>query len=189
MKILRFFLFILSCAQLVAGPGASAMMVGGKPAAAVPIEWVTGRSGGATRNYAGPVGAKFYNSLNSTAVITHLGRWMHAGNSGSHVLYLASSTGTSLGNVTVNMSGATVGEFKYAELSPHITVSGWTDYYVMSVEANPGDIFIEYDQTITVVSTRFTSSAAGYATSEGASITQYGNANNAYGPVSFKYLP
>jgi YD repeat-containing protein len=85
-------------------------------------------------------------------VVTELGRWMLAGNSQTHTLRIARADGVDIASTTVNMSGGTVGQFKYAALASPATLSAYTTYYLVSEEFINGDGWYSFDNVLNTTS-------------------------------------
>jgi len=87
------------------------------------------------------------------------------------------------GSISLNMSGCTGGQFKYAALPSSIVLAANTAYYVVTLEVNGGDRW--YDSG-TVSST----SAAAVNNSvyfNGTSWLPFNGANTSYVPPNFLY--
>lgn len=140
-------------------------------------------------NYDDYVGFKFTVGASNITVKT-VGRWVVSGNSGTHDVAIFNTSGTILGMATVNTSGKPAGAFAYATLSPSITLSASTDYYIMSFEFVGGDQW--YDLGTTTKTTVTTTSVASLL---GASYVSAGvvidvsplTANTTWVPVNFGY--
>jgi hypothetical protein len=148
--------------------------------------FVTSERLGTLRNdYAGTVGMYFSPTVSST--ITALGRWVVAGSSQMHTLYLLNGSGFVLASAMVNCTGASPGQYIYAAVPP-IAVSANNRYAVLSSETAGGDKW--YDQD-----TSLTTSSLGTATASGAVNSayppvgvSYGNSGTvSFGPVNFMY--
>jgi hypothetical protein len=72
----------------------------------------------------------------SPVQVTQLGRWVFAGNSQTHTVYLLDSNQNTVASVTVATSGATTGQFVYASLSVPVTLSANSTYYLVSTETS-----------------------------------------------------
>lgn len=148
-----------------------------RPAVASTV-FVTGQSLTSTRNnFTGTVGFKF--TANQNFTITDIGRWVVSGNNQTHALTIKDSSCVTLGTVTVDCSGASVG-FLYGHLSSPISITSGSVYYVNSAEANGGDFWYDDDTTVTTTSAAtVNNSANGCGVNAGA--------GHSYVPVSFKY--
>lgn len=158
-------------------------------AAAPDTSFITGQVLGSPYNSLdGCFGLLFQHSTPVT--VTSLGRWVIAGNSGTHVLTLMNSSGTSLANCSVNTSGAPAGAYRYCALSSPVSLSANTSYYLASIEANGGDFFHLGDNLVTPVAGGSVLSAEyGTATGNNCTATPNGGANASYGPVNLKFHP
>lgn len=77
-------------------------------------------------------------------IVTHLGRWVVAGNTGNHPMRIVSSSGSLLGAVYVPTSGAPAGQFAYTALATPVTLSAGATYYVLSREIAGGDYWYDF---------------------------------------------
>lgn len=155
MTTLRAIIFLV-VASLCAGalsPRAG-VVAGGRQAAAAPsgTAFISSVTTGTLRsNFSGGVGFTFVAAANVTA--THLGRWVVSGNSGTHTVSIYSgadlASGTLLGSVSINTSGATAGQFSYAALASSVAISSGTRYWVLSSETNGGDQWYDFNTTVT----------------------------------------
>jgi RHS repeat-associated protein len=67
--------------------------------------------------------------------ITHIGRWVHPGSSGTHTLRLVNSSGVVPGStVTVTLTAADVGTFKYAALPAPVIINSLS--YPLAIESS-----------------------------------------------------
>jgi hypothetical protein len=133
-------------------------------------------------NFSGWVGMKF--TVGSTSLsVNSLGRMCIAGNSGTHTVKIVNaSTGLDAGSVSLNMSGCTGGQFKYASVG-NLTLPANTGYYLVSQETSGGDQWYDYG---TLTSTP-AAVVNGSVYSNGASWALISNANTSYVPLSFLY--
>ncbi len=147
------------------------------------ISFITGETVGTSRNdVTGQIGMKF--TVGSSPItVSELGRWTSTGNNQSHDIKLYTASGSLLGGVTVNASGATPGEFLYGTLGSPIILSASTDYYLLSSETNLGDTWYNDDTTVT---TTGDASVKFSAYDTGGGITDTSTARP-FGPVDFKY--
>src|SRR5688572_26527840 len=93
--------------------------------------FVTGQTLGTVRSdFTGEVG--FRVTFAGSVTITHLGRWVKAGNSGTHAMRLVNGSAVTIAGVTatVNTSGASAGAFAYAALAAPVVVSAGTYYLI-----------------------------------------------------------
>jgi fibronectin type 3 domain-containing protein/sarcosine oxidase gamma subunit len=150
--------------------------------------FITGQTLGTLRNDLNNwVGCRF--AVGATAItVTDLGRWVVAGNSGTHTIKLVNqATGVDVAgaSVTVNTSGAPAGAFRYASLPSAVTLTANTTYYLVSQETLGGDQFYGADSTVTTTSVGTMNKAARF---DGTSWFVSGNlTSNTYGPSNFKY--
>jgi hypothetical protein len=85
------------------------------------------------------------------------------------------------------MSGGTVGQFQYANLSSPVLLSAGKTYYVLSQETSGGDTWYYSDTMIQTASVAAQTTAAW-----GSGPGQWhvnGTAGQSYGPIDFKYFP
>lgn len=120
----------------------------------------------------------------ANVVVTQLGRWVVSGNSGTHSLRIRNSSGTLLGSVSVNTSGATSGQFLYGTLGSPITLTASGVYYIFSLEVNGGDQW--YSGADTTISTTAVGIVNQYGYYDG-TIHTGGGLGSCWCPVSFKY--
>lgn len=149
-----------------------------------PIDFVTSftNTGGATaNNFTGGVGYKFTVNV-SGMTVTHLARWVIAGNSGTHTVRLRNSSGTELCTASVNTSGAPTGAFLYAIASTPVALTNGATYYILSDETNAGDFWYNED-------------SSGFATTSDATVnvsayydgSLHDGSQLYFGPVSMRY--
>lgn len=158
------------------------------------IPWVSTYSVGSARNdFTGCLGHAFTVS-GSPLTIKSIGRWVISGNSGTHNLslysFVSGSTWTQVANgqVTVNTSGATAGQFLYGTLSTPPTLSSSTQYLLLSEETNAGDQWYNDNGTTTTTAAASNDYAAYANGSCASSITVFGDlSNKMYVPTNFKY--
>jgi len=150
--------------------------------------YITSTALGSQRTgYSGFAGMQIFVGASPLAV-TALGRMTVAGNGGTHLLKLVdASDGSDVpgGSVTVSMSGASAGQFQYANLaSPALLLPG-SAYYVLSQESSSGDVWYYNDSLVqtTPVATEL-SGAWGYGPGQW---YLNGGAGQAFGPVDIKY--
>jgi len=150
--------------------------------------FITGQTLGTLRNdVSNWVGCRF--AVGASAItVKELGRWVVAGNSGTHAIKLVNqATGVDVagGSVTANTAGAPAGAFVYATLSSPVTLSANTTYYLVSQETAGGDQWYGADTTVTTTSVGSMNKAARF---DGTSWFVSGNlTSNTYGPSNFKY--
>jgi len=156
--------------------------------AAASTAWVTGQTLGTLRNdISNWVGCRF--SVGSAPLtVSDLGRWVVAGNSGTHTVKLVKQVdGTDVpgGSVTVDTSSAPAGAFNYVALAQPVTLSANSLYYLVSQETAGGDRWYNYDTTVTTTSVASMNKAARF---DGASWLISGtSAQMTYGPCGFRY--
>ena len=140
-------------------------------------------------NYTGWVGGVIRVGSNPITV-TSLGRLFITGNSGTHTVALfLYTTGIVVpnGSVSINMTGGTNGQWKYATLTTPPTLNANTDYYIVSLETNGGDQWYDADAQITITAD---ATHDGTVYGDGASsdwIPNINGSNFTYGPPNFKY--
>lgn len=145
--------------------------------------FITGQSLGPVRNdFSGGVGFQFVVG-GADVVVSSLGRWVISGNSGTHVLRIRNSSGTDLGNVTVNTSGATTAAFLYGTLATPITLTAASTYYMLSDESNNGD---NWNNEATVL-THTTAASITKGAYYNGGLNVAGGEDSTFGAVSFKY--
>ncbi len=77
--------------------------------------------------------------------MTQLGRMCYEGNTEEHVLKVVDAeTKETVATTTVNMAGATAGQFVYGQLEAPATLSAGKNYYLLSEEHFDGDQFAEH---------------------------------------------
>ncbi len=102
---------------------------------------ITAQSPGAPHNYTSTgLGMQFTVGANALTV-TSLGRMCIAGNSGTHIVKLATAAGSDLtgGAVSVSMAGCTPGTYKYQAFSAPVVLAANTTYLLISQETYGGD--------------------------------------------------
>jgi hypothetical protein len=111
-----------------------------------PVPFVTGHGMSTLRNdFSGWLGMEMTTGASSITV-GELGRWVVPGNSGTHSVRLVeAATGNNLGTANVVTAGAPGGQFKYAPLSPAVTLAPNTSYYVLSQESAGGDQWHDFN--------------------------------------------
>lgn len=120
-------------------------------------------------------------------VVTHLGRWVVSGNSGTEtVTLIRESDGALIGSVSVGLTGATVGAYAYAALGSTVTLAAGVRYYLVGSATAAGNEF--YDNGPAVVPLQgFTFPEAVYETAPGV-YSAFTSANTCYGPLGMKCL-
>jgi hypothetical protein len=155
-----------------------------------PQRYLTGETLGTAHNdFSGFAGMQIVVGANALTV-TALGRMVAGGNSGTHLVKLVNaSDGTDVpgGSVSVSMSGGTVGQFQYANLSNPVVLTAGKTYLVMSQETSGGDTWYYNDTVVYTTSVaRQTAGAWGYGNGQW---YLNGTAGYSYGPVDFKCIP
>lgn len=122
--------------------------------------------------------------------VTALGRYCLSGNSQTHQLTITTGPNNTpvLGSVNVNMSGCTPGTTVYGSLSPFVTLSANTQYYITSSEVSGGDTFWDTDSVLTTTTNAATLTGGVWCSAvSGGSCLYYGTQNSTYGPLNFQY--
>src|SRR5207245_2523415 len=78
-------------------------------------------------------------------VVSALGRWVRAGNSGTHAVRITTSDHIEIASVNVPTSGATANAFAFVDLPSPVTLIGNLSYSITSREFNTGDSFYDDD--------------------------------------------
>jgi hypothetical protein len=110
------------------------------------------------------------------------------GDNQTHVVkFVYASDGTDVpgGSVSVSLSGNTVGQFAYADLSSPVVLSSGRTYYLVSQEQGGGDTFLYSNTTITTEPDATETSAVWGDASGNWHLD--GAAGQTYGPLDFKY--
>ncbi len=146
-----------------------------------PVEFVRSIANGNLRTDGGEIYQGFKFTVGATAInLSHMGRYMLTGNSGTHNLRLVrASNNNTIASIDITMIGGTVGQFKYVELPAVLTLDANTSYYVQSQEHDGGDSFLD--------GVLLTPTQAAQIDCKVWSFNCVGGANYSYGPVSFKY--
>lgn len=181
---------ILAAAQVSQGQGLfrSHNKTTGTPAT---TDWnLTNGNGGLQNNFDGCVGGYF--TVGGTPItITALARWTVNTNSATHVLYLTAADGTILGSVSVNTSGATPTAWLFGTLGSPVALSASTKYYIVSQEANGGDLWYNdvgaYSVTAAAVSSGSTYLSGTCSSSPMSGFNDNANTGVMFGGFSFKY--
>lgn len=108
---------------------------------------VSGHSMTRLRNdYTGWLGMEFTTGA-SVLTISELGRWVVAGNSGTHpVKLIEKATGTEIASASIATSGAPAGQVQYAALPSVATLAAGTSYYLVSQETAGGDQWYDFSK-------------------------------------------
>lgn len=135
-------------------------------------------------NYTGWVGMQF--TVGSTALtVSSLGRVCIAGNSAAHAIKLVNATTGSdvpQGSVTLNMSGCTAGQFKYASISS-LSLQANTAYYLVSNELSGVDQWYDFG----LLTSTSVAAVNGSVYSNGTGWSTINTPNTSYVPVDFIY--
>ncbi len=117
-----------------------------------------------------------------------LGRFVVAGNGGTHVVKIADgTTGADLPNaaVTISLSGAVPNQFAYEVLATPVLLNPNTQYYIVSQETMGGDRWLDLDTTVITSSVAAVISAA---FTDGVNpFVRGGGPGHTYGPVDFLF--
>lgn len=129
----------------------------------------------------------------TSSTVTQLGRWIVAGNSGTHTLMITDGGGTSLGSCSLNTVGQTSGQYAYCSITPVIINAGTNPTnFIYSEETNGGDQWYGGTGGIAVTSTAMaTITHDSYASISGGNCNTGGGFVNAgsfsFVPVNFLY--
>lgn len=172
----------------IAGTGPQSAASNTVTPAAISTAFITsGVPGSGLRSDAtGKFGFKFTVGA-SDITVTHLGRWVVAGNSQTHnvKLYSGTANASELAAVVVDCAGAPTGAYKYVALGSPIVLTAGTTYWLGSEEASGGDQW--YDDAICTTTAVATITTSIYALPASAAWND-GNAGvHNITPVSFKY--
>jgi uncharacterized protein DUF4082 len=120
--------------------------------------------------------------------VSSLGRWVVAGNTGTHVVKVVdAATGTDLASATVTTAGATAGSFRYAPLSSPVTLRANTGYYLVTQETAGGDAWYDYDTRLVTAAAAADTGVVYSLASTPTSWAPGGSPGNGYGPASFLF--
>jgi RHS repeat-associated protein len=122
--------------------------------------------------------------------VTSLGRWVVAGNSGSHVVKLVdAATGVDVvgGSVSVATAGTPAGRFAFVDLDSPVTLRANSRYHIVTQETAGGDSWYNYNTKLVTTSVAANTGLV-YSTTPGKWVAG-GTAGNGYGPTSFLYAP
>jgi hypothetical protein len=113
------------------------------------FEFITALTPGTLRNdFPGYVGGTINPQRNM--VVTHLGRYVNAGNSQTHLLTLWNATDSVLvAQTSISCAGAPVG-FNYVSLSTAAALIAGKTYILTSEEFASGDTWQNFDSVVTV---------------------------------------
>jgi hypothetical protein len=152
------------------------------------VDFVLSTTSGTPRNnYSGWVGMSL--TVGSASMnVSSLGRFVIAGNSGSHVVKIVDgATGADLpgGYVTLGTAGATPGSIVYGSLSNPVTLNAYGTYYILSQEAQNGDSWYDLNTSAQIRSDASLNGPV-YGTAS-PFVTMPGLVGHMYVPVDFKY--
>lgn len=134
-----------------------------------------------------------YNGMNftntSSITVTHLGRWVWAGNTGTRTVTLVLWTNkTSVASATVDVSGTT-NQFAYTALASPVTLLTNTMYAIVSTETS-GQIWGNAQSGTNAKLSSGTFYSGCYSSSTLAALTDIGPfAGRPYVPTDLKYTP
>lgn len=131
------------------------------------------------------VGCKF--TVGATPLtVRALGRWVLAGNTGTHLMKLADASGTDIvgASTTVVTAGVAAETFSYANLSSPVVLSASTAYFIGSTELLAGDQWLDENSVLTTTAAA-TINRSAY--SGGGPWAENPVGVKSYGPVNFKY--
>jgi len=149
--------------------------------------WVSSITTGTVRNdFSGWVGASFTTGA-SPLTLTQLGRLFVSGNSGTHTVKVVTTSGVQVpgASASVNLSGGVPGAFNYAAVSPGVTLSPNTTYFIVSQEVGAGDQW--YDVNTQVQTSPAATVNGGIYSYDGASYLFISAPQRMYVPLDFKY--
>ncbi len=148
--------------------------------------FVVSKSLGTLRNnFTGFVGMKITVGASPLAV-SALGRFVVAGNTGSHTVKIADSTGADVAgtSVTIATAGKAAGSFAYGTLAAPVTLNAGGVYYIVSAETSGGDQWYDSNTFVTTTSSAQVMSGVFGAPSP---YVVAGTAGYTYGPLDFQY--
>jgi immunoglobulin I-set domain protein len=149
--------------------------------------WMTSFTPSSLRNdFSGWVGARV-NVGPADVSVTALGRWVVAGNSGTHALRLVNAAGADVATATVNTAGAQAGAFTYAALTSPVTLTAGATYYLLTQESAGGDAWYEYNLSTATTAVAADTGAAFATNASPGAVAAGGGAGQAYGPPNFLY--
>lgn len=167
--------------HIVGMPG-SRVFGGGGPS----IPFITAATMGSNRsNFSGNLGFRFtVGAANMT--VTDLGRWRFTGNTGTHLVEIWTNDASAVlvASVSVDMSSGTIGEWKYASISPVVLTAGLT-YNVVAEEANGGDVWS--DDNITGIATESDGTITHSVFESGGGYQNNNAGLRSYVPPNFQY--
>ncbi len=135
-------------------------------------------------NFTGVVGCKITIG-SSPLTITHVGRWVVSGNTGTHRVYIASNLGVIITDTLVDVDtlGAPASAFKYVALLNPVVLSSGVEYFLVSEELSSGDQW--HEESVIIHSSDATINFSAYGDYGGALTT--GASGRSYVPPNFKY--
>jgi hypothetical protein len=149
--------------------------------------WITSFTPSTLRNdFSGWVGARMVVGPADVSV-TALGRWVVAGNTGTHALRIVDAAGVDVATATVDTAGKPAGAFTYAALASPVTLTGGATYYLLSQESAGGDAWYEYTLSTTTTGAAADTGAASATNATPGAIGAGGSPGQAYGPPNFLY--
>ncbi len=167
----------------------AAVLGGSTPVVASGTAYLTGVSGGTTRNdITGDVGYEITIG-GANVVVNQIGRYMISGNTGTHTVSIygdrLNPTPTLVAQTSVSMTGTTPGTFKYGSITP-VTLTAGQIYVVVSTETTSADLWLSADSTLTKTGVASLTASAYRINSTGA-FTVDGVNNIGYGPPNYTY--
>jgi hypothetical protein len=124
----------------------------------------------------------------TSLLVTAIGRWVLSGNSQTHIVsfYDGNSKPIFGGSVSVNLSGAPVGAFKYVSLTSNVILLAGQTYYLVSDETG-GEAWCDSDTTVTTRTDATLTNSAYRDHVSGVLFTAGSGTNRPYVPVDFQY--
>jgi hypothetical protein len=116
-----------------------------------------------------------------------LGRFYLPSNSGSHdMIIVDAATSQLVGKATVDLTSEDLDGFKYAAVTPlPVQLNANDEYFLLSLEAQGGDVFLTQDTTVITNAEASVTNAIESATL--AAFVTAGGPDHVYGPVNFQY--
>lgn len=161
---------------------AAAVAPGGGPSGTAAL--TSGAGSSLRSDFPGNVGFAFTPGRSLT--VSALGRWVIGGNSQTHVIGIWNGSGTLLGSVTVNCSGATAGQYLYGTLGSSISLASGTQYYIGSAETSGGDQW--YDAFAVTSTSDLTVNYASYGAGSAGPLGNGVGGAYVYVPLNFLYF-
>jgi len=154
-------------------------------AAVVTNVWNNGALGNSSAPASQAYGCRFTVGASAVAVY-ELGRWVGAGNSQTHTVYLVDTNKNNVASVDVSTSSAASGQYIYGHLPFPVMLSANTTYYLISTESGGGDTFYTNTAVTPVAGLLTVNSSVSVDTSgSGWDTTQWIYANVQGGAVTF----